>query len=147
MVAFIAEPVAESATACRWKIGDDPILERLTHRPVQQSERDGAKQDHAEPVEYGAHAGAVHAHCDGRKRVVRERELSVTIPAGVDDGMQLRLSNEGEPGTRGGPPGDLYVVLRVQPHEIFERHGDDVVCRLDLTITQAALGDEMNVPT
>ena len=87
------------------------------------------------------------ADCDGRKRVVRERELSVTIPAGVDDGMQLRLSNEGEPGTRGGPPGDLYVVLRVQPHEIFERHGDDVVCRLDLTITQAALGDEMNVST
>jgi len=85
--------------------------------------------------------------CDGRKRIAKERELSVTIPAGVDDGMQLRLSNEGEPGTRGGPPGDLYVVLRVQPHEIFERHGDDVVCRLDLTITQAALGDEMTVPT
>ena len=61
--------------------------------------------------------------------------------------MQLRLSNEGEPGVRGGPPGDLYVILRVQPHEIFERNGDDVVCRLDLSITQAALGDEMSVPT
>ena len=85
--------------------------------------------------------------CMGRKRVANERELSVTIPAGVDDGMQLRLTNEGEPGMRGGPPGDLYVLLRVQPHEIFERHEDDVVCRLDLTITQASLGDEMNVPT
>jgi molecular chaperone DnaJ len=85
--------------------------------------------------------------CDGRKRIARERELNVTIPAGVDDGMQLRLSNEGEPGIQGGPPGDLYVVLRVQPHEIFERHGDDVVCRLDLTIAQASLGDEMSVPT
>ena len=86
-------------------------------------------------------------NCNGRKRVAREHELSVTIPAGVDDGMQLRLSNEGEPGARGGPPGDLYVVLRVQPHEIFERHDDDVVCRLDLSITQASLGDEMKVPT
>jgi len=83
--------------------------------------------------------------CDGRRRVIRERELSVTIPAGVDDGMQLRLSSEGEPGARGGPPGDLYVLLRVKPHEVFERHGDDVICRLDLSVTQAALGDEISV--
>jgi len=97
----------------------------------------GAGQRYAEACE----------DCEGRKRVVRERELSVTIPAGVDDGMQLRLSSEGEPGVRGGPPGDLYVVLRVQPHDIFERHGDDVVCRLDISFSQAALGDEMLVPT
>ena len=68
MVAFIAEPVAESATACRRKIGDDPILERRTHRPVQQRERDRAKQDHAEPVEYGAHTKALHAVGNWRKR-------------------------------------------------------------------------------
>jgi molecular chaperone DnaJ len=97
----------------------------------------GAGQSYAEACE----------DCGGRRRVVKERDLSVTIPAGVDDGMQLRLSDEGEPGSRGGPPGDLYVVLRVQAHEIFERHGDDVVCRLDISITQAALGDEMSVPT
>ncbi|MBJ92868.1 MAG: molecular chaperone DnaJ [Rickettsiales bacterium] len=85
--------------------------------------------------------------CHGRKRVQKARELSVTVPPGVDDSMQLRLTGEGEPGARGGPPGDLYVVLRVQPHEIFERHDDDVICQLDLSVAQAALGDEMTVPT
>lgn len=71
MVAFIAEPVAKGATACRRKIGDDAVLEGRMHGPVQQSERDRAKQDHAEPVEYGAHAGAVHARCNERKRAGR----------------------------------------------------------------------------
>lgn len=89
-------------------------------------------------------------HCDacsGRGRIAVERKLAVNVPRGVDDGMQLRLSGEGEPGAMGAPPGDLYVFLHVRPHEIFERHGDDVVCRLDLSFPQAALGAEIEVPT
>jgi len=85
--------------------------------------------------------------CSGRGRIAVERKLNVNVPRGVDDGMQLRLSGEGEPGAMGAPSGDLYVFLHVRPHEIFERHGDDVVCRLDLSIAQAALGAELPVPT
>ena len=69
------------------------------------------------------------------------------IPAGVDDGAQLRVSGEGEPGTRGGPPGDLYIVIRVKSHEFFEREGDDIYCEVPLTFVQAALGDEIEIPT
>jgi len=85
--------------------------------------------------------------CSGQKRIARSRKLTVNIPAGVDDGMRLRLTGEGEPGWLGGPPGDLYVFIRVRPHEIFERHGEDIVCRLDLSFAQAALGAEIDVPT
>ncbi|HIE60168.1 MAG TPA: molecular chaperone DnaJ [Microbacterium sp.] len=84
--------------------------------------------------------------CSGRKRIATERKLTVNVPAGVDDGMRLRLSGEGEPGWLGGPPGDLYVFIHVRPHEIFERHGDDIICRLDLSFAQAALGAEIEVP-
>ncbi|MCP4873174.1 MAG: molecular chaperone DnaJ [Proteobacteria bacterium] len=85
--------------------------------------------------------------CNGRGRIPVERKLAVNVPRGVDDGMQLRLSGEGEPGSMGAPPGDLYVFLHVRPHEIFERHGDDVVCALDLSFPQASLGTEIEVPT
>jgi molecular chaperone DnaJ len=84
--------------------------------------------------------------CSGRKRIATERKLTVNVPAGVDDGMRLRLAGEGEPGWMGGPPGDLYVVIHVRPHEIFERHGDDLICRLDLSFAQAALGADIEVP-
>jgi len=84
--------------------------------------------------------------CSGRKRIPTERKLTVNVPAGVDDGMRLRLSGEGEPGWLGGPPGDLYVFIHVRPHEIFERHGDDIICRLDLSFAQAALGAKIDVP-
>ncbi len=97
----------------------------------------GAGSGYAEPCE----------DCSGRGRVPVERKLAVNVPKGVDDGMQLRLSGEGEPGSLGGPPGDLYVFLHIRPHEVFERHGDDVVCRLDLSFPQAALGAEIEVPT
>ena len=69
------------------------------------------------------------------------------IPAGIDDGQQLRVSGQGEPGINGGPAGDLYVVFHIQSHEFFERDGDDVYCEVPVTFVQAALGDDIEVPT
>ncbi|MBW5444919.1 molecular chaperone DnaJ [Cohnella sp. CFH 77786] len=85
--------------------------------------------------------------CAGSGQVKKQRKIHVKIPAGVDDGSQLRISGEGEGGVRGGPPGDLYVVLRVKAHDFFEREGDDIYCEVPLTFAQAALGDELEVPT
>ncbi|MDQ1912896.1 molecular chaperone DnaJ [Paenibacillus sp. GD4] len=85
--------------------------------------------------------------CHGTGKVKKQRTISLNIPAGVDDGAQLRVSGEGEAGTRGGPPGDLYVVIRVKAHEFFEREGDDIYCEVPLTFAQAALGDEIEIPT
>jgi len=86
-------------------------------------------------------------NCHGSGKVKKQRKIHVKIPAGVDDGAQLRISGEGEAGLRGGPPGDLYVVLRVKPHDFFEREGDDIYCEVPLTFVQAALGDEIEIPT
>jgi molecular chaperone DnaJ len=86
-------------------------------------------------------------NCHGAGKVKKQRKIHVRIPAGVDDGAQLRISGEGEAGTRGGPSGDLYVVIRVKTHEFFEREGDDIYCEIPLTFTQAALGDEIEIPT
>jgi molecular chaperone DnaJ len=85
--------------------------------------------------------------CRGTGRVKVRRKIHLNLPAGVDDGAQLRVAGEGEPGINGGPPGDLYVVLRVKPHEFFEREGNDIYCEVPLTFAQAALGDEIEVPT
>ena len=85
--------------------------------------------------------------CHGAGKVKRQRKINVRIPAGVDDGAQIRLSGEGEGGLRGGPAGDLYIVIRVKPHEFFEREGDDLYCEVPLTFAQAALGDEIEIPT
>ncbi|MBO8128544.1 MAG: molecular chaperone DnaJ [Peptococcaceae bacterium] len=85
--------------------------------------------------------------CHGSGRVEKRRRIKVRIPAGVDDGSRLRLAGEGEAGSRGGPPGDLYVYIRVRPHKIFEREGNNVVMELPITFAQAALGDEVEVPT
>jgi molecular chaperone DnaJ len=85
--------------------------------------------------------------CRGTGKVKRQRTIHVRIPAGVDEGAQIRLAGEGEAGTRGGPNGDLYIVIRVKPHEFFEREGDDIYCEVPLTFAQAALGDEIEVPT
>jgi len=94
--------------------------------------------------------GEVNQHpcqtCQGEGRRATERMLSIKIPAGIDDGMQLRLSGEGSSGINGGPPGDLYVVVRVQSHEIFVRKDADLYCDLPLTFPQLALGDEVDVP-
>ncbi|MFG0213050.1 molecular chaperone DnaJ [Brevibacillus porteri] len=85
--------------------------------------------------------------CRGNGRVKVRRKIHLNIPAGVDDGAQLRVTGEGEPGANGGPAGDLYVVLRVKTHEFFEREGNDIYCEVPLTYAQAALGDEIEVPT
>jgi molecular chaperone DnaJ len=85
--------------------------------------------------------------CRGRKRVVETRRLSVKIPAGVDDGTQIRLAGEGEEGINGGPPGNLYVVLRVRPHRYFRRFDHNIHLELAINVAQAALGDEVEVPT
>ena len=85
--------------------------------------------------------------CRGQKRVSTTRRLSINIPAGVDDGMRIRLTGEGEPGERGGPTGSLYVVLAVQPHKLFERHENDILLVYPVNIVQAALGAEVEVPT
>jgi molecular chaperone DnaJ len=85
--------------------------------------------------------------CRGNGRVEEEKVLSVKIPAGVDSGDRIRLSGEGEAGPPGTQPGDLYVEVRVRPHPIFERDGDDLHCEVPIRIGQAALGDTARVPT
>ncbi|GLI83793.1 molecular chaperone DnaJ [Rossellomorea marisflavi] len=85
--------------------------------------------------------------CGGDGKVQKRRKISVKIPAGIDDGQQLRVSGQGEPGINGGPAGDLYVVFHVRNHDFFERNGDDVYCEMPITFAQAALGDEIEVPT
>jgi molecular chaperone DnaJ len=85
--------------------------------------------------------------CRGRGRSRAEREIVVKVPAGVEDGTRLRLSGEGDAGRHGGERGDLYVDLRIAPHPVFERRGRDLHSSVPLSITQAALGDEIQVPT
>ncbi len=75
------------------------------------------------------------------------RKIKVKIPAGVDSGFRLRLAGEGEAGERGGPPGDLYIYITVREHEFFRREGNDVHCEVPVSFVQAALGDEIEVPT
>ena len=87
------------------------------------------------------------ASCQGAGRVKRQKTLSVKIPAGVDEGDRIRLSGEGEAGVNGGPPGDLYVVCRVKPHAVFQREDNDLHCEMPISITTAALGGEIEIPT
>jgi molecular chaperone DnaJ len=85
--------------------------------------------------------------CRGTGRRERSTKIKLKVPPGVDTGARLRSSGNGEAGLRGGPPGDLYVVLHVKPHEIFEREGDDLICDVPISFVQAALGAELEVPT
>lgn len=85
--------------------------------------------------------------CKGRGRVAKDSELEVKVPAGIEDGTSLRYGGRGDAGHHGGEPGDLYVVLRVKEHEFFEREGNDLYCTVPVSITQAALGTELFVPT
>ena len=85
--------------------------------------------------------------CRGTGRVEAERRISVKVPPGVDTGTRLRISGEGEAGVKGGPRGDLYVYLNVEPHPVFQRHENDLVVDLPVGIVQAALGAEIEVPT
>jgi molecular chaperone DnaJ len=84
--------------------------------------------------------------CRGQGRVERERAIELRIPPGVDTGTRLRVAGEGEPGPNGGPTGDLYVVLEVKEHAFFERRGADLYCTIPLSVAQAALGTELQVP-
>jgi molecular chaperone DnaJ len=87
------------------------------------------------------------ATCQGRQRVHQERTLSVQIPPGIESGMRLRLSNEGEHGVQGGPPGDLYVAITIKPHPIFRRQNLDIACDLPVNFVTATLGGKIEVPT
>jgi len=85
--------------------------------------------------------------CGGAGLVKERKRVFLQIPPGVDTGSRLRLRGEGEEGERGGPPGDLYVIIYVEPHEFFEREEDDIICRVPIPFTIAALGGEIEVPT
>lgn len=85
--------------------------------------------------------------CHGEGRVRTTKSLNVTLPAGIDDGMQIRIAAQGDSGVRGGPPGNLYVIARVKPHALFKRDGTTIHLALPVNIAQVALGDEIEVPT
>src|SRR4051794_30188993 len=85
--------------------------------------------------------------CGGAGRIKHNKTLEVKIPAGIDDGMRIRSSGNGEPGMNGGPPGDLYVEIHIKPHSVFQRDGDDLHCEIPISYTKAALGGEIEVPT
>ncbi len=85
--------------------------------------------------------------CLGQGKVKKQKTLEVKIPAGIDDGMRIRSAGNGEPGMNGGPPGDLYIEIRLKKHELFERDGDDLHCAVPVSVTRAALGGEIEVPT
>lgn len=85
--------------------------------------------------------------CEGVGRIKRNKTLQVKIPAGIDDSMRIRSAGNGEPGVNGGPPGDLYVEIHVKEHPVFQRDGDDLHCHVPVTMTAAALGGMVKVPT
>jgi molecular chaperone DnaJ len=85
--------------------------------------------------------------CQGEGRIKKNKTLEVNIPAGIDVGQRIRLAGKGEPGMNGGPPGDLYVEIRIKPHEVFQRDGDDLHCEVPVSIVTAALGGDIEVAT
>jgi len=95
----------------------------------------------------GEEIAAPCKECHGRGRVEGRRPVEVDVPAGVADGMELRVSGAGNDGRQGGPPGDLYVSLHVQPHPLFERRGQDLLCALTVPMTQASLGADLQIDT
>lgn len=85
--------------------------------------------------------------CSGAGRIKQNKVLEVSIPAGIDEGQRIRLSGKGEPGLNSGPPGDLYVEIHIQPHDVFQRDGDDLHCEVPIGFPAATLGGEIEVPT
>ena len=85
--------------------------------------------------------------CHGQGKIKKNKTLEIKIPAGIDDGMRIRSAGNGEPGRNGGPAGDLFIEIRVKRHELFERDGDDLHCKVPVSVTTAALGGEIEVPT
>ena len=95
----------------------------------------------------GVYAAIPCSSCRGTGTSATKCEVAVDIPAGIHDGTQLRLGKEGNKGARGGPPGDLYVFVRIRPHGLFERHDDDILCEVPISFSEAALGCQIEVPT
>jgi molecular chaperone DnaJ len=87
------------------------------------------------------------APCGGQGRIKRNKTLEVKIPSGIDNGMRIRSSGNGEPGTNGGPAGDLYVEIHIKPHAVFQREGDDLHCEMPISFVKATLGGDIEVPT
>ncbi|MBS3997076.1 MAG: molecular chaperone DnaJ [Hydrogenophaga sp.] len=85
--------------------------------------------------------------CSGQGKIKKQKTLEIKIPAGIDDGQRIRSTGNGEPGQNGGPSGDLYIEVRLRKHDIFEREGDDLHCQVPVSMTTAALGGEIDVPT
>jgi molecular chaperone DnaJ len=85
--------------------------------------------------------------CNGAGKIKRQKTLEVKIPAGINEGMRIRSAGNGEPGTNGGPAGDLYIEIRIKEHDIFERDGDDLHCTVPVSLTTVALGGSIEVPT
>jgi len=85
--------------------------------------------------------------CHGQGKIKGQKTLEIKIPAGIDEGMRIRSSGNGEPGTNGGPAGDLYLEIRIKKHDVFQRDGDDLHCVVPIAFTTAALGGEIQVPT
>jgi molecular chaperone DnaJ len=85
--------------------------------------------------------------CSGAGRIKEHKTLAVKIPAGVDEGDRIRLTGEGEAGANGGPPGDLYVVIQIKPHAVFQRDHNDLHCEMPVSFATAALGGEIEIPT
>jgi len=85
--------------------------------------------------------------CHGEGRLKKHKVLEVSIPSGIDEGQRIRLAGKGEPGMNGGPAGDLYVEIRIKPHEVFQREGDDLHCTVPVSLVTAALGGEVEVAT
>jgi molecular chaperone DnaJ len=85
--------------------------------------------------------------CNGKGKIRKSVKIKINVPAGIDDGQTISLRGEGEPGSKGGPSGDLFISIRVKPHALFQRQGNDVVCDIPITFVQAVLGAELEVPT
>jgi molecular chaperone DnaJ len=85
--------------------------------------------------------------CNGEGKVKKRRQVTVNIPAGVNDGHKLRMRGEGQAGEQGGRAGDLYIVIKVKKHDLFKREGNNVICEVPINFVQATLGDEIKVPT
>ena len=85
--------------------------------------------------------------CHGQGKIKQQKTLEVQIPAGIDDGMRIRSTGNGEPSPNGGPPGDLYIEIRIRKHDVFQRDGDDLHCVVPISFTKAALGGDIEVPT
>ena len=109
----------------------------LLQHPADLPEMPWQRQGHHRPVRTMRRPG----------RIKRNKTLEVKIPVGIDNGMRIRSSGNGEPGTNGGPPGDLYVEIHIKPHAVFQREGDDLHCEMPISFVKATLGGEIEVPT